>query len=100
MDTRESNTAWVISGILLVLLIIVGYLWLSAPKDIDTVLDEGSVTIEEQREALRIACQSPEGSRAKCEAALQDLSEALEEFSTEIDAATTSGSMVATTTTR
>lgn len=68
------------------------------------MLDEDSVTIEEQREALRIACQSPEGSRAECEAALQDLSEALKEFSSDIDAATTSastsGSMEANTTTR
>ncbi len=97
MDTRESNTAWIIAGILFVLLIVVGYLWLSAPKDVQAVLDEGYDNIAAQREELARACQSPEGTREDCEEELQDLSELLAEFSAEIDAATTSEASASTT---
>lgn len=97
MDTRESNTAWIIAGILLVLLIVVGYLWLSTPKDVQTVLDDGYDSIAAQREELRIACQTPEGTREDCEEELEELSELLAEFSAEIDAATSSEATASTT---
>lgn len=98
MDTRESNLAWWIAGILLILLIIVGYLWLSQKQSLPTVLENGQSAIAAERDQIAKDCNADMHSAA-CQQDLSDLSSILAQFSTDIQNAsttastTTSGSM-------
>lgn len=99
MDTRESKTAWTIAGILLVLLLVVGYLWLSSPRDLDTVLREGTDDVATQRMELERVCDEDRNSE-ECQQEIRELTDLLREFTAEINAATSSASVGATTTPR
>ena len=89
MDTRESNLAWIIAGILFVLLIVVGYLWYSNTHDLDNVLMEGSEDIGYWREQIAEHCRGPEADAEQCEEDMEELSDLIREFSADIDAAAT-----------
>ena len=93
MDTRESNIAWWIAGVLLILLIIVGYLWLTEKQSLPTVLDNGQSAIAAERTQITNDCQGPTMNTAACQQDLSDLSSILTEFSANVNnATTTSGS--------
>ncbi len=90
MDTRESNLAWIIAGILFVLLIVVGYLWYSNTQDLDNVLQDGREDIGYYRDQIAEHCRGPEADEKQCAEDMEDLSDLLREFSEDIDAAATS----------
>lgn len=100
MDTRESRTAWIIAGILFVLLLIVGYLWLTTPRDLETVLEDGYDNIVAQRMELERACRNNNPREEECQQEIRDLTQLLQEFTAEINAATSSAAASATTTVR
>jgi len=89
MDTRESNLAWIIAGILFVLLIVVGYLWYSNTHDLDNVLEDGQEDIGYYRDEIAKHCRGPEADEEQCAEDMEDLSDLLREFSEDIDAAAT-----------
>jgi hypothetical protein len=91
MDTRENNLAWIIAGILLVLLIIVGYLWLSSRQDLPTVLENGRQDITALRAQIEKDCRGPEMDKDACNKDLSDLSSVLQEFSSDVNQATANG---------
>ncbi len=88
MNTNESNLAWWIAGILLVLLIIVGYLWLSKP-DLNTVLQNGHASIAAERDQIQADCQGPNMNKDACNQDLSDLASILQEFRANVNAAAT-----------
>lgn len=92
MDTRESNIAWWIAGILLVLLIIVGYLWLSERASLPTVLDNGHASIAAERDQINKDCQGPDMNQTACNQDLSDLASILQEFSANVEQASTTAS--------
>lgn len=88
MDTRESNLAWIIAGVLLVLLIVVGYMWYSS-RDLDNVLQEGREDIGYYRDEIERHCSGPEMDQEQCAEDMEELSDLLREFSADIDASST-----------
>jgi hypothetical protein len=96
MDTRESNLAWWIAGILLVLLIIVGYLWLSSRQSLPTVLENGKTAIAAERDQIAADCQGQNMNQEACKRDLADLSSILAEFSANIEAASSSATTTGT----
>lgn len=89
MDTNESRTAWIVAGVLLVLLIIVGYLWLSQKQDLNTVLQNGKTDIASIRDQITEDCQGPNMDTDACKADLNDLASILRDFSADVQAAST-----------
>jgi len=89
MDTRESNLAWWIAGILLILLIIVGYLWLSQKQSLPTVLQNGQTSISAERDQIAKDC-NPDMKSAACQQDLSDMQSILAQFSTDVNNASTS----------
>lgn len=62
-----------------------------APKPLSDVLEEGRVSIEEQRDQIRRDCRGTDPIRKeRCQEALDDMAAILQEFSQEIRNATTS----------
>lgn len=94
MDTRESNIAWWISGVLLILLIIVGYLWLSSKQDLSTVLANGHDAISAEREQIQKDCVDQ--NSLACKQDLSDLESILQEFSDNLRQATVTASTTGT----
>lgn len=92
MDTRETNIAWWIAGILLVLLIIVGYLWISERNSLPTVLDNGQASIAAERNQIAQDCQGPKMDKTACNQDLSDLASILQQFSTDVQTASSTGS--------
>lgn len=90
MENRENNLAWWIAGILLVLLIIVGYLWLSSRNDLNAVLENGKNAIAAERDQISVDCQGAKMNRDACNRDLTDLTAILKEFSQNLETATTS----------
>lgn len=88
MDTRESNLAWWIAGILLILLIIVSYLWLSQKQSLPTVLDNGQNAISAERDQIAKDC-NPDANTPACKQDLSDLSSILAQFSANINNSST-----------
>ena len=91
MDTRENNLAWWIAGILLVLLIIVGYLWLSSRQNLPTVLENGKTSIAAERDQIATDCQGPNMNRDACNRDLSDLASILQQFSADVQTASSTG---------
>ncbi len=87
MDTRESNLAWIIAGVLFVLLVVVGYLWYSSTHDLDNVLQDGQEDIGYYRDQIAQHCRGPEADAEQCAEDMEALSDLLREFSAEIDSA-------------
>jgi len=86
MDMRESRLAWSISGVLLVLLVIVTYLWLSQ-KNLPTVLQNGHDAIA--AEQAQIAKDCVDQNSDACRQDLSDLEDILRQFSSDLEKATT-----------
>ena len=95
MNQNEKKTAWIVAGILLVLLVIVAYLWISTKADLNTVLENGKQSIKSEQAQIAQDCQGPTRNEAVCKQDLADLSDILKEFSANVQEASTS-----TTTTR
>jgi hypothetical protein len=89
MNTNESRTAWIVAGVLLILLIIVGYLWLSQKQDLNTVLQNGKTDIAAARDQITKDCQGPNMDADACKADLNDLAGILSDFSADVQAAST-----------
>jgi len=84
MNTQESRTAWIVAGVLLVLLIIVGWLWLAQKQDLGTVLQDGKSDIASVRDRMSKDCQGPEADADACAEDKQDLSDILDDFKADL----------------
>ncbi|MFZ1987776.1 MAG: hypothetical protein WAV21_01945 [Minisyncoccia bacterium] len=84
MDTRESNLAWWISGVLFILLIVVGFLWLSNRQSIPQVLERGKDQIQAATEQIAADCNGPVKNEQKCTEDLMQLSKTLATLNLEI----------------
>lgn len=88
MDTKEARTAWIIAGILAVLLVIAVMLWMNAQKDLDAVLQEGKEDITVIRDRIATDCYATDAaSKDRCMDHLDDLEEVLREFSDDVEEA-------------
>jgi F0F1-type ATP synthase membrane subunit b/b' len=90
MDTRDNNIAWWIAGVLLVLLIIVGYFWISNRQSLQGVLSNGQQALAAERDQIQKDCSRSSPNTAACNRDLDDLRVLLEEFSKNINNASTS----------
>ena len=86
MDTRENKVAWWISGVLLILLVIVGYLWLTSKQDLATVLANGHASIDAERVQIQQDCVDQ--TSLACKQDLSDLQSILQNFSNNLQNAT------------
>ena len=92
MDRQEARTAWIIAGILAVLLVIAVIFWMNAKKDLDTVLAEGQADIGAMRDKIAVDCHASDAdSKKRCQEDLDDLSSILTEFSKNLDKAAPEG---------
>lgn len=85
---RKENVAWIVAGVLLVLLGIVSYLWLSTRADLMAVMagTKGSITAE--RDQVTKDCKgTDQASVDACSKDLQDLADTLRAFSTRMNTA-------------
>lgn len=82
---RESKLAWIISGVLLVLLIIVTYLWLST-KNLPTVLQNGRDAVAAEQAKIKVDCVDAQS--LACKQDLSDLEGILQSFSDNLKQAT------------
>lgn len=87
MNTREQNLAWWVAGVLLVLLVIVGYLWLTSKQDLSTVLANGHDAIAAEKAQIQKDCV--DSHSLACKQDLSDLEGILQEFSDNLKNATT-----------
>lgn len=87
---QKTNTGWIIAAILAVVLIIMVLVLLNKPKDLDTVLSDGYKDLAMIRAELQIRCEGPDANEADCAEAREELQSILEEFSDDINAATSS----------
>jgi tryptophanyl-tRNA synthetase len=95
MNQNEKKTAWIVSGILLVLLVIVLYLWVSTKADLNTVLENGKISIKAEQAQIAEDCQGAKADKAACKQDLADLSDILKQFSANVQEASTSTSTAA-----
>lgn len=87
---ERHTTAWLIAGVLLVLLIGMTYLWMTAREELATVLTEGRESLEEARDDIRMKCSGPGIlNNEACQSSLKELSAILQEFSERIQNAAT-----------
>lgn len=90
---KKLRTAWIVAGVLGVLLVIAVMMWLGAKKDLDSVLREGSEDIAAQRDRIEEVCDEKDAMNDKdCQDALDDLQKILKKFSKDLKSATTTGS--------
>jgi cell division septal protein FtsQ len=89
MDTKDANTAWIVAGILAVLLVITLYFLISANSRLSNVLANGSDQITAERDQIAQDCGTA-GDKAACNQDLSDLASILKDFSASVSAATTS----------
>lgn len=88
MDTKESRTAWIIAGVLAVLLVIAVVFWMNTQKDLDAVLTEGREDITVVRDRIAVDCRATDtASQERCQDHLEDLADILEEFSEDVEEA-------------
>ncbi len=88
MDKKEARTAWIIAGILAVLLVIAVVFWMNAKKDLDTVLSEGKEDITVLRDRIAVDCKgTDQASKDRCSDNLDKLSNVLKEFSKDVEKA-------------
>jgi len=88
MDRKESRTAWIIAGVLAVLLVIAVVFWMNTQKDLDTVLQEGQEDITVIRDRIAVDCRATDtASQERCADHLEDLADILEEFSEDVEEA-------------
>lgn len=96
MNQNEKDIAWAVAGILLVLLVIVAYLWISTKADLNTVLENGKQSIAAQQVQITQDCRGPKMDKAACASDLSQLSDILKEFSANVqEASSTATSSVA-----
>lgn len=90
MDKKEARTAWIIAGILAVLLVIAVVFWMNAKKDLEDVQRDGYTDIGAMRDLIALDCgKTDEKSTKLCAEHIDDLSEILKEFSKDLEDATT-----------
>ena len=87
--THNDSVPWLISGVLLVLVLVVGYLWLSTARELQSVLAENNQEIRSQRDVVAEACAGPKADREACNEALTELANILREFSADLSTAAT-----------
>lgn len=87
----NSKTGWIIAGILAVVVVIMLFMmWNDANnKDLGNVLEEGRTSIIDMRAEIEKKCQGPEANERECQDALADLSDVLEDFSEDVNEAST-----------
>jgi len=88
MDKKEARTAWIIAGVLAVLLVIAVIFWMNAKKDLDSVLQEGKEDITVIRDRIAVDCRATDtAAKERCQDHLEDLEDVLREFSEDIEEA-------------
>lgn len=92
MDTKEARTAWIVAGVLAILLVIAVVLWVNAKRDLDAVLTEGREDITQVRDRIAVDCRASDtASQERCQDHLEDLADILREFSEDIENAPQTG---------
>lgn len=72
--------------IVIILLCIMAAAWYNKQNDLGTVLDENRGAVLNQREDIRQKCNAEGGEQSEaCQAALQELSDILTEFTSDIN---------------
>lgn len=97
---QKTNTGWIIAGVVLLVLVLAGMMWMDAEnkkKNIDNVLSEGYADLAMIRAEIQIKCDGPEANKEECDEALSELAKILEDFSDDIDVASTSMPQATTT---
>jgi hypothetical protein len=88
MDKQQDATiAWIVAGVLAVLLVIAVYFWIAARNDLSNVLSSGSDQITAQRNKIAQDCGAA-GDKAACNADLSALAAILKDFSANVETAT------------
>lgn len=88
MDREQNRTAWIIAGLLAVLLIVAVFMWMNTREDLEAVLMQGNVEITNIRD--KVARDCAEGTdTARCQDALAELEDILLEFRRDVQEATT-----------
>jgi type II secretory pathway pseudopilin PulG len=89
MSRKDATTAWIIAGVLAVLLLITLVLWINARNDLASVLQNGQQAITAERAQIQADCSGPNMNKDLCSQDLSNLADLLREFSTEVANATT-----------
>ena len=84
---QDATIAWVVAGILAVLLVIAVIFWLNARNDLNNVLANGSDQITAQRMKIAQDCGTA-GDKNACSQDLADLASILKDFSANVQTAT------------
>lgn len=87
----NSKTGWIIAGILAVVVVIMLFMMWNHnnSKDLGNVLEEGRTSIIDMRAEIEKKCEGPQANEQECQDALDDLAEVLEDFSEDVDKAST-----------
>lgn len=89
MDKKEARTAWIVAGVLAVLLIITVIFWMNVKKDFDEVQRDGYKNIGMLRDRIALDCPKEDAeSQKRCRQHIDDLSTVLTEFSEDLKEAT------------
>lgn len=91
---ENSRSGWILSGILgiivvVLLIILMGY-WNADDRELGNVLEQGEANLAEVRAEVGEKCTGPQGTNSTaCQDALDELSDVLQEFSEDLETATT-----------
>ncbi|MEJ0053877.1 MAG: hypothetical protein WDN10_04110 [bacterium] len=89
MDRQDATTAWIVAGVLAVLLVVALYFWISTRNDLATVLESGKHNIAAQRDQIREDCDGTPAKKEACSQDLADLAAILHDFSVNVETAAT-----------
>ena len=89
MTRNDATIAWIVAGVLAILLILTLALWISARHNLATVLQNGQQAIVTERAQIQSDCSGPNMNKNLCGQDLSDLAGLLKEFSAEVASATT-----------
>ncbi len=88
MDKKEARTAWIVAGVLAVLLVIAVIFWMNANKDLEQVQRDGYQNIGMLRDRIALDCGKADvESEKRCRQHIDDLSAVLTEFSEDLQEA-------------
>jgi hypothetical protein len=87
MNRDDATTAWIVAGVLAVLLIVAVSLWVSARHDLASVLSSGQNQIANERNQIKKDCNGSTATKAACSQDLADLAAILHDFSLHVSAA-------------
>lgn len=94
MNEQQNNTGWIVAGVLaiviVILLVMMWQQWDRGEQNLGAVLEEGQENLVDARAAIAQKCSGPQGTASPgCQDALDNLRDILEEFSEDLDTAST-----------